>query len=87
MELLEKTKVRKSSCTTKNIWFFNAPFYSVAFSPDTSIVTGRNANGAIKIYDIETRIILVELLWHIGSIYSLDFNSDGSRSASNGLPY
>lgn len=68
----------------KNIGSFDAPLYSVAFSPDASMIAGGDADGLIKVYDLETGIELAVLQGHIGKVYSLDFSPDNSRLVSSG---
>ncbi len=59
--------------------------WSVAFSPDGTLLASGSANGTIKMWNVNTRKEVATLEGHTGRVLSLDFSPDGSMLASGSL--
>ena len=56
--------------------------YSVAFSPDGSILASASADGTVKLWDVRTKTTIATLEEHTGRVYSVAFSPDGKMLAS-----
>ena len=56
--------------------------YSVAFSPDGSILASASADGTVKLWDVRTKTTIATLEGHTGRVYSVAFSPDGKMLAS-----
>jgi WD40 repeat protein len=70
--------------TIKRIGRHDAMIFSVAFSPDSSLIASGDGEGVIKVWDVDSGDELAVLQGHIGRVYSICFSPDGDRIASSG---
>ena len=60
----------------------NGFVYSVAFSPDGTMLATGSFDGTIKIWDVQSGKVLQTCKGHTNQVYSVAWNHDGSRLAS-----
>lgn len=60
------------------------PAYSVAVTPDGKLLASGDANGRIRIWELETGREVTSFMAHDGEVRALAFSPDGSRLASGG---
>ncbi len=60
------------------------PFWSLAFSPDSSMLASGDHEGIITVWDLESGEEIATLQGHVGEIFSLCYSPDQSRLASGG---
>jgi WD40 repeat protein/energy-coupling factor transporter ATP-binding protein EcfA2 len=58
------------------------PIHSVSFHRDNKTIVFGNERGSIKIYDIETKTLLLELFGHKSGVTTVAFSPDGKYLAS-----
>jgi WD40 repeat protein len=59
--------------------------YSVAFSPDGTILASGSGDHKIKLWDVATGKEQATLKGHTGGVYSVAFSPDGTILASGSL--
>lgn len=62
----------------------NTSLYSVAFSPDDTLLAAGDGDGNVTLWRTDTREVVGNLKQHQANVLSIAFNKDGSRLVSGG---
>ena len=81
VELMDATK-RESITTFRHTEGNIHTNWSVAFSPDGTLLASGSANGTIKVWNVNTKEEVDTLEGHTNRIFSVDFSADGTLLAS-----
>lgn len=58
--------------------------YQISFSSDSRLLVSASADSTVKVWDLKTRKLHVDLPGHSDEVYAIDWSPDGQMVASGG---
>lgn len=56
--------------------------YQIAFAADSRLLVSGSADSTLKLWDLQTRKLALELPGHADEVYAIDWSPSGERVAS-----
>ena len=60
------------------------PVYQVAWSSDSRLLVSGSKDSTLKVWDVHTKKLRVNLPGHADEVYAVDWSPDGARVVSGG---
>jgi ribosome assembly protein 4 len=58
--------------------------YQLSFSSDSRLLVSGSADSTLKVWDLKTKKLLLDLPGHADEVYAVDWSPDGQRVCSGG---